>query len=123
VLLLRVTRAPVFALSFLEEWGVEVGLIFLTLAVLAPLANGRIVVRDLPALLLTPVGIAAVVGGGVAAWMNARGIEYLQAQPTTIVAMVIGSVLGATFLRGIPVGPLAAAGITWMLVAVLNGAR
>jgi uncharacterized membrane protein (DUF441 family) len=52
--------------------------------------------------------------------MNARGIEYLQAEPTTIVAMVIGSVLGATFLRGIPVGPLAAAGITWMLVVMLR---
>jgi uncharacterized membrane protein (DUF441 family) len=120
VLALRVLRAPPQILSFLETWGVEIGLIFLTLAVLAPLASGRVAVRDLAALLLTPVGAAGVVGGAVAAWMNARGIEYLQAQPTTIVAMVVGSVLGATFLRGIPVGPLAAAGITWLIVAALR---
>lgn len=120
VLLLRVAKAPPSILSFLEAWGVEIGLIFLSLAVLAPLASGRIVVRNLPSMLLNPVGLAALVGGLVAAWMNARGIEYLQAEPATIVAMVIGSVLGATFLRGVPVGPLAAAGITWMLVAVLK---
>lgn len=120
VLALRVLRAPPQVLSFLETWGVEIGLIFLTLAVLAPLASGRVTVRDLPTLLLTPVGAAGVVGGAVAAWMNARGIEYLQAQPTTIVAMVVGSVLGATFLRGIPVGPLAAAGITWLIVAAMR---
>ena len=120
VILLRLVKAPPQVLGFLEEWGVEIGLIFLTLAVLAPLASGRIVVRNLPSLLLTPVGIAGLIGGLVAAWMNARGIEYLQAEPTTIIAMVVGSVLGATFLRGIPVGPLAAAGITWMLVALLR---
>ncbi len=120
VLLLRLTRAPPHILAFLEAWGVEIGLIFLTLAVLAPLASGRIVVRDVTSMLASPVGLAALTGGLVAAWMNARGIEYLQAEPTTIVAMVIGSVLGATFLRGIPVGPLAAAGITWMLVALLR---
>lgn len=120
VLLLRLTRSPPQVLAFLETWGVEIGLVFLTLAVLAPLASGRIVVRDLTAMLANPVGLAALTGGLVAAWMNARGIEYLQAEPTTIVAMVIGSVLGATFLRGIPVGPLAAAGITWMLVALLR---
>lgn len=121
VLLLRVTTAPAAILTFLEDWGVEIGLVFLTLAVLAPLASGRIVVRDLTHVLVSPIGLAALTGGLVAAWMNARGIEYLRAEPATIVAMVIGSVLGATFLRGIPVGPLAAAGITWMLVMLLRG--
>ncbi len=120
VLVLRVGRAPPQILAFLEAWGVEIGLVFLTLAVLAPLASGRIVVRDLASTLASPVGLAALTGGLVAAWMNARGIEYLQAEPTTIVAMVVGSVLGATFLRGIPVGPLAAAGITWMLVVLMR---
>lgn len=120
VLVLRVGRAPPQILAFLEAWGVEIGLVFLTLAVLAPLASGRVVVRDLASTLASPVGLAALTGGLVAAWMNARGIEYLQAEPTTIVAMVVGSVLGATFLRGIPVGPLAAAGITWMLVVLMR---
>jgi uncharacterized membrane protein (DUF441 family) len=106
------------ALGALEEWGVEIGLLFLTLAVLAPVASGKVVVRDLVALLASPVGAAALVGGLAAAWMSARGIEYLEARPTTIVAMVIGSILGTVLLRGIPVGPLAAAGITWILVTL-----
>jgi uncharacterized membrane protein (DUF441 family) len=123
VLLLRVTRTPPQVLAFLEAWGVEIGLVFLSLAVLAPLASGRVAVRNLESALVSPEGLAGVTGGLVAAWMNARGIEYLQAQPTTIVAMVVGSVLGATFLRGIPVGPLAAAGITWLIVAALRPLR
>jgi len=120
ILLLRVLRAPAPLFAFLEHWGVEIGLIFLTLAVLAPIASGSVPVRNLPRLLLSPVGLAALAGGLTAAWMNARGIDYLQSQPTTIVAMVIGSLLGATFLRGIPTGPLAAAGITWLIVAALG---
>ncbi len=120
VLLLRVLRVPLAVFSFLEHWGVEIGLIFLTLAVLAPIASGSVPVRSLPRLLLNPVGVAALVGGLAAAWMNARGIDYLQSEPTTIIATVIGSILGATFLRGIPTGPLAAAGITWILVAALR---
>jgi uncharacterized membrane protein (DUF441 family) len=107
-------------LTFLEAWGVEIGLVFLTLAVLAPVASGKVAVRDLSRLIVSPVGIAALVGGLTAAWMNARGIEYLEARPTTIVGMVVGSILGTVFLRGIPVGPLAAAGITWILVSLWN---
>ena len=39
----------------------------------------------------------------------------LRFDPQLIVGMVVGSILGIVFLRGIPVGPLMAAGITVIL--------
>ncbi len=107
-------------LLVLERQGIAVGLTVLTLAVLAPLASGKVVVVDLLGALTRPTGLVAVAGGIVAAWVCARGVELLEVRPDVIVGLTIGSILGASFLRGIPVGPLFAAGIAALAIAALR---
>jgi uncharacterized membrane protein (DUF441 family) len=101
-----------WGLSWLTRAGIDTGLTFMTLAVLAPLASGEVAVGDFGQHLVDPAVAFGLLGGVLAAWVCARGIELLRVEPQVIVALVVGSILGATFADGVPVGPLFAAGLT-----------
>lgn len=99
-----------------ERRGLELGLLFLTMAVLVPFANEKITWKEILPHLTTPYGLIAIIGGAIATYMNAKGLELLRLQPHMIVTLVIGSIFGIIFMRGIPVGPLMAAGITALMM-------
>ena len=63
LLVIRFTRL-FFLFPVLERRGVELGLLFLTLAMLVPFALGKVTMRDIAKGLLTVPGILAVIGGG-----------------------------------------------------------
>lgn len=107
-------------LPTIERRGLELGLLFLTLGVLVPFASGRISTKDIWATLSTWPGILALAGGAIATFMNAKGLELLKIDPQIIVGLVIGSIFGIIFMRGIPVGPLMAAGITALLMKLVQ---
>jgi uncharacterized membrane protein (DUF441 family) len=65
-------------------------------------------------------GILALAGGIAATYMNGKGLDLLKMDPQLIVGMVIGSIFGILFLKGIPVGPLMAAGITALLLKMFQ---
>lgn len=104
----------------IERRGLELGLLFLTIAVLVPFANGRVSFRDVFDVFTSLPGILALVGGAIATYMNGKGLDLLKMDPELIVGLVIGSIFGILFLRGIPVGPLMAAGITAFLLKLLS---
>ncbi|MFM9330303.1 DUF441 domain-containing protein [Paenibacillus mesotrionivorans] len=103
-------------LPTIERRGLELGLLFLTMGVLVPFASERISVKDVTAVFTSWPGIIALVGGALATWMNGKGLDLLKFDPQLIVGLVIGSIMGIIFLRGVPVGPLMAAGITAFLL-------
>lgn len=107
-------------LPAIERRGLELGLLFLTFSVLVPFAAGRIQVKDLTAALSSWPGWLALIGGAVATYVNGKGLEMLKYDPQLIVGLVLGSILGIVFLRGIPVGPLMAAGITAILFKLFS---
>ncbi|MFB5268383.1 DUF441 domain-containing protein [Paenibacillus enshidis] len=105
-------------LPSMERRGLEFGLLFLTIGVLVPFAQEKVVLRDITNTLTTWPGIVALAGGAIATYMNGKGLAMLKIDPQMIVGLVLGSILGIVFLRGIPVGPLMAAGITAFLLKV-----
>lgn len=107
-------------LPTIERRGLELGLLFLTMGVLVPFANGKISAKDIISVFTTWAGIIALLGGAIATYMNGKGLELLKFDPQLIVGLVIGSIFGIIFLRGIPVGPLMAAGITAFLLKVFQ---
>ncbi|KPV55107.1 membrane protein [Paenibacillus sp. A3] len=102
-------------LPTIERRGLELGLLFLTMGVLVPFASERITIKDVTSMFTTWPGILALIGGAIATYMNGKGLELLKIDPQLIVGLVIGSIFGIIFLKGIPVGPLMAAGITAFL--------
>jgi uncharacterized membrane protein (DUF441 family) len=62
----------------------------------------------------------AIIGGIVAAYLCGQGLVLLQLNPEVVVGLVIGTVVKVSLLKGIPVGPLAAAGVTAILFNLLG---
>ncbi|XEC92858.1 DUF441 domain-containing protein [Paenibacillus tarimensis] len=107
-------------LPTIERRGLELGLLFLTFSVLVPFASGRIQTKEIMSALSSWPGLLALLGGAIATYVNGKGLEMLKIDPQLIVGLVIGSILGIVFFRGIPVGPLMAAGITAILFKIFS---
>ncbi|MEB3101456.1 DUF441 domain-containing protein [Ferviditalea candida] len=105
-------------LPSVERRGLELGLLFLTMAVLVPFASNKITLREVISVFTSLPGVIALAGGALATYMNGKGLELLKIDPQLIVGLVIGSIFGIVFLKGIPVGPLMAAGITAVLLKI-----
>lgn len=99
-----------------ERRGMEIGLLFLTISVLVPFASEKITTKDLIPLFTTLVGVVALTGGALATYLNGKGLDMLRAEPHLIVGLIVGSIIGIVFFRGVPVGPLMAAAITTILL-------
>jgi uncharacterized membrane protein (DUF441 family) len=107
-------------LPSIERRGLELGLLFLIMGVLVPFASGRISGKDLLSVFTSWPGLFALAGGAIATYMNGKGLELLKFDPQLIVGLVIGSIFGIVLLRGVPVGPLMAAGITAFLLKLFT---
>lgn len=102
--------------NFLSERGIEVGLIFLLLAILSSIVLEPVSLKELKNLMFGYKGLIAVAAGLVATRFNEMGLHLLDTSPQLIIGIIIGSILGVIFLDGIPVGPLMAAGLAALLV-------
>ncbi len=121
VLLFMESAGFISAIVFLEERALQLGLVFLTIAVLAPLARGKISSEEILDAFFTLPGILAIIGGAAAAYISAQGISLLTGHPHIVTGIILGTIIGVIVLRGIPVGPLAAAGITALLIKIFGG--
>lgn len=106
----------VVSLTFLSKKGIEIGLIFLLLAILAPLIIKPIEISEIKNTFSTWQGIIAIMAGLLATKFNGMGLNLLEDTPQLIIGIIIGSLLGIVLLGGIPVGPLMAAGIAAVIV-------
>lgn len=107
-----------FMLPLLERRGLEMGLLFLLLSIMIPLATDRISVKDIVYNLTSWAGVMAIAGGALATHLNGQGLKLLQLDPVIIFGLITGSIFGIIFLGGIPVGPLMAAGLTALLLEI-----
>lgn len=117
LLILRFSRLH-FIFPLLERRGLEVGLLFLLLSILVPIAQGAVTEKDLIYNITSLPGIMAIVGGAVATHMNGEGLKLLGVKPEIIFGLVIGSIFGIVFFHGVPVGPLMAAGIAALYLEI-----
>ena len=109
-LLLLIQQTPLIRyLPWVEKNGVSLGIILLTIGVLSPLASGKITLgmADFANWKL----LTAIAAGILVAWLGGRGVTLMLNQPGVVPGLIIGTVTGVAFLKGVPVGPLIAAGI------------
>jgi len=103
-----------------ERHSINIGLTLLIVGLLTPFAGDRLTFRDVVVGLRGATGLAAVAGGAIAAYMCARGLELLAVEPQVIIGLIVGTILGVAFFRGVPVGPLAAAGLAALFLRALG---
>ena len=117
ILLLKIFHFTAL-MNFVEANGLNYGIILLTIAILLPLANGRITVPMMIDTFKSPVGILALLAGIFAAAAGGWGVNLLNDTPTIVTSLVIGTMVGVFFFKGIAVGPLIAGGITYLILSL-----
>lgn len=116
-LLLLVQHTPLVRFApLIEQYGLKLGIILLSVGMLAPLITGKIKAEDLWVVFTHWQTIVAVLVGVFVAWLGGRGLNLMTAEPTVVTGLMIGTIIGIVFLRGIPVGPLIAAGILSLML-------
>lgn len=114
----QLTNAPL--LEFLGGHGLQFGIIILTAAVLVPIANGTVTISTMINSFKSTAGIVALTAGLLAAMAGGAGVPLMQSNPNVIPALIVGTMAGVFFFKGIAVGPLIAAGFTYFVLAILE---
>jgi len=104
------------AFPWLEKYGLTLGIIILTIGVMAPLASGKMSLQTIGESFLHWKSLLAIGVGLLVAYLGGRGATLMGTQPTVVAGLLIGTVLGVALFKGVPVGPLIAAGILSLLL-------
>ncbi len=115
----QVSGSPII-LDYFGSHGLNFGIIILTAAILVPIANGTVTISTMIDSFKTPIGIVAVTAGLLAAISGGAGVPLMQENPNVIPALIVGTMAGVFFFKGIAVGPLIAAGFTYFVMALLQ---
>ena len=118
MVVLIVIRISPLALYFpwLQKHGLNIGIFLLMVAVMVPIASGKIPAMELLKSFTQWKSAAAIVVGIFVAWLGGRGVTLMSAQPGVVAGLMVGTILGVAFFRGVPVGPLIAAGLLSLLI-------
>lgn len=114
----QLTGAPL--LEFLGRHGLQLGIIILTAAILVPIANGTVTISTMINSFKSTAGLVALTAGLLAAVAGGAGVPLMQSNPNVIPALIVGTMAGVFFFKGIAVGPLIAAGLTYFVLALIE---
>ncbi|MCG8707023.1 DUF441 domain-containing protein [Brenneria sp. 4F2] len=101
---------------WVEKYGLTIGIIILTIGVMAPIASGKITAADVIHSFLSWKSVLAIVIGVLVSWLGGRGVSLMSNQPSVVAGLLVGTVMGVALFRGVPVGPLIAAGLLSLLI-------
>ena len=104
----------------IEKHGVNIGVIAITVAVLVPIATGKIQLMDLYVSLKSSSGVIALLSGILVALFASYGIQLLEQSPQVTTFLVLGTILAVLFFHGVSVGPLIGAGIAMVIMRIYN---
>lgn len=102
--------------SLLNRYGLTMGIVILTAAVMVPLANGSLGIKAILQAFTQWQSLVAIIIGILVAWLGSRGVALMGSNPLVIQGLIIGTLIGVAFFKGIAVGPLIAAGVLSLII-------
>ncbi|GEP18668.1 DUF441 domain-containing protein [Pediococcus argentinicus] len=120
VLLLKAIPNTAQLFDIISKQGINWGVTVISVAILIPIATGKIGFMDLINSFKSPVGWIAIACGVLVSILSARGVGFLAASPEVTVALVFGTIMGVVFLNGIAAGPVIASGIAYLIIQMLQ---
>jgi uncharacterized membrane protein (DUF441 family) len=106
----------------IEKNGVFWGLVLLIAAILIPIANGNVTFINVKSIFTSWIGIIALLLSLFTTYLSGLGLNYLttQGHGDVMPALILGSIIAAAFLGGVPVGPLITSGILAVFVKMFG---
>lgn len=113
LLILKLLNFDKYIFPTIEKNGVFWGLVILIAAILIPIANGSVSLNNIKGIFTSWVGIIALLLSLFTTYLSGLGLNYLTAQGhgDVMPALILGAVIAAAFLGGVPVGPLITSGM------------
>ncbi len=87
-----------------------IGIFFLMLFILMPIATEKVRLSNLLEQFKSPIFFLTIATAALISYFGGRGISFMQ-QPHILFVVVLGTLIGVLFLRGLPAGLIIAAGI------------
>lgn len=94
LLLVRVTGLHQ-AFPWLERHGLNIGIIILTIGVMAPLASGKMSLATIGESFLNWKSLLAIAVGMLVAYLGGRGASLMGSNPTVVAGLLVGTVLAS----------------------------
>lgn len=120
VLLFKLLPNSAKLFSIIDKQGINWGVTIISVAILVPIATGRIGIMDLINSFKSPVGWITVACGILVSLLSYQGVGFLSASPEVTVALVMGTIIGVVFMNGIAAGPIIASGIAYLIIQLLQ---
>jgi uncharacterized membrane protein (DUF441 family) len=109
--------------SAIQSRGINWGVTIITIAVLAPIASGKIGFKDLSEAFKSPFAWIALISGIIVALLAKGGVTLLAKDPQITTALVLGTILAVSLFKGVAVGPLIGAGIAYSAMKIMEFIR
>ena len=122
LLIVKLLNMDKYLFPFIENNGISIGLIFLITAILIPIANEKIRFNSIKDSFLSITGISALLISLFTTYLSGLGLKYLtvEGHGSVMPALILGSVIAAAFLGGVPVGPLITSGILALILKIFQ---
>lgn len=122
LLIVRLLHVENLIFPLLEKKGMFIGLVCLIAAILVPIANGSVGSINIKNNLLSVIGVTALILSFLTTYLSGVGLKYLTAGGHTDVmpSLILGAVIAAAFLDGVPVGPLITSGMLAIIMKVFH---
>ncbi len=108
LIVFRITPLSEF-FPLLQQHGLNLGIIILTIGVLTPIASGKLPGEAILKSFLSWKSLLAIAIGVFVAWLGGRGVKLMTNQPDVVAGLLIGTVAGVAVLRGSKFLPFVAA--------------
>ncbi|WP_041637927.1 DUF441 domain-containing protein [Anoxybacillus flavithermus] len=107
-------------LPYLEQKGIQLGVTIITIAVLVPIATGKIGFKELAESVRSIYAWIAMLSGIAVALLAKGGVALLAKDPHVTTALVLGTILAVSLFKGVAVGPLIGAGIAYVIMKIVD---
>ena len=105
-------------LAPVEAHGISVGITILTMAILVPIAQGKLTTQMLLDAFKSPVGLVAIAVGIWVSYLAAQGVPFMRETPEAVSALIVGTIAGVCLFHGLAVGPLIAGGLVSLVISL-----
>ena len=102
-------------LTLLQKNAFPIGIFFLMIFILLPIATQKISLLEMGNRLLSLEGALAIAAGFAVSFIGGKGVGILSSQPTILAGVTVGTLIAVLFLDGLPAGLIIAAGLMTML--------
>ncbi len=108
-------------IKFTKDYFLNIGVTLLTIWILTPLIDNPNE-KDILSIknIFNIHGLVSLISGFIVVIIAAKGVNYLNNNPSALAGILLGSIIGTTFFDGIPVGILTGSGIAFLIIKIFK---